>query len=93
MGLNKGKGNMYPFIDYTWNAVKGECPHGCSYCYMRRFGKQSPLHLDEKELRTDLGSGNVIFVGSSCDMFADGIPIAWTHRVLEYTRKFDNTYL
>jgi hypothetical protein len=60
---------------------------------MKRFGKQSPLHFDEKELRTDLGSGNVIFVGSSCDMFADAIPIAWTHRVLEYTRKFDNTYL
>jgi DNA repair photolyase len=93
MGLNKAKGNMYPFVTHTWNAIKGECPHGCSYCYMRRFGKQSPIHLDEKELKTDLGSGNFIFVGSSCDMFADDVPIAWTHRVLEHTRKFDSTYL
>jgi DNA repair photolyase len=93
MGLNKAKGNMYEFVTHTWNVVKGECPHGCSYCYMKRRGKQSPLHLDEKELKTDLGSDNVIFVGSSCDMFADYIPWSWTERIIEYARTFDNEYL
>ena len=52
MPLNKSIGNMYNFITHTWNTIKGECPHGCSYCYMKRWGKQPPLHFDEKELDT-----------------------------------------
>ena len=55
MPLNKSTGNMYEFITLTWNTIKGECPHGCSYCYMKRWGKQPPLHFDEKELKTKLG--------------------------------------
>jgi len=84
---------MYPWIDFTWNTVKGECPHGCSYCYMHRWGKQKPVRFDEKELKTDLGSGNFIFVGSSCDMFANDIPEDWIIRTLEHCEKFDNKYL
>ena len=70
--LNKSKGHMYPFVTHTWNVIKGKCPHDCLYCYMKRF-KQVPLHFDEKELKTDLGEGNFIFVGSSCDIWAWGI--------------------
>ena len=77
MPLNKSTGNMYSFITHTWNTIKGECPHGCSYCYMKRWGKQPLLHFDEKEFKTDLGTGNFIFVGSSCDMFADNVPNDW----------------
>ena len=62
-------------------------------CYMKRWGKQKPVRFDEKELKTDLGSGNFIFVGSSCDMFAEDIPKRWIYQTLEYCRKFDNTYL
>ena len=54
MPLNKSTGNMYDFITHTWNTIKGECPHGCSYCYMKRWGKQPSLHFDEKELMRDL---------------------------------------
>ena len=61
MPLNKSTGNMYEFITHTWNTIKGECPHGCSYCYMKRWGKQPPVHFDEKELKTDLGKNNFIF--------------------------------
>jgi DNA repair photolyase len=93
MSLNKSVGNMYPWITHTWNTIKGECPHGCTYCYMHRWGKQKPVHFDEKELKTDLGSGNFIFVGSSCDMFASSIPYSWTLKTLEHCRKFDNKYL
>ena len=93
MALNKSKGNMYEFVTHTWNAVKGACPHDCSYCYMKRWGKLKPVRLDEKELKTDLGSGNTIFVGSSCDMFAADIPAEWIQRVIDYCEKFDNTYL
>ena len=93
MGLNVSKGNMYEWIDYTWNTVKGECPHGCSYCYVKRWGKQPKLHFDESELKTDLGSDNFIFVGSSCDLFAEDIPFEWIYNTIEYCNKFDNNYL
>ena len=85
MGLNKSKGNMYPWVTHTWNVIKGKCPHDCSYCYMKRY-PQPKLHFDEKELKTDLGSGNFIFVGSSCDMWADEIIEEWIELVLEHCR-------
>ena len=93
MPLNKSTGNMYDFITHTWNTIKGECPHGCSYCYMKRWGKQPPLHFDEKELKTDLGKGNVIFVGSSCDMFAENIPFDYVYKTMEHCKKYpENEY-
>lgn len=76
MSLNKQKGNMYPFVTHTWNVVKGKCPHDCSYCYMKIY-RQLELHFDEAEFKTDLGEGNFIFVGSSCDMWAKNIPEEW----------------
>jgi len=91
--LNKQKGNMYGFVTHTWNAVKGKCPHDCSYCYMKVF-PQGKLHFDEKELKTNLGEGNFIFVGSSCDMWAKKIPLEWIVEILEHCRKHPkNTYL
>jgi len=93
MSLNISKGNMYPFITHTWNTVKGKCPHGCSYCYMRRFGEQKPIRFDKSELKTDLGEGNFIFVGSSCDMWAVGVPETHILDTLNYCSKFDNRYL
>jgi len=92
MGLNKAKGNMYEFITHTWNTIKGKCYHDCSYCYMKRFGKQNPVRFDKKELKTDLGSGNYIFVGSSCDMWAEDIPDAWIDDTLEHCTAFANKY-
>jgi len=93
MGLNESKGNMYEWVTHTWNAIKGACPHDCSYCYMKRWGKLNPPRLDEKELKTNLGSGNTIFVGSSFDMFTKDIPYEWVIKMLDHCSKFDNTYL
>jgi DNA repair photolyase len=93
MKLNEAKGNMYDFITHTGNAIKGECPHGCSYCYMKRWGKQSPVHLDEKELKIPMTLDNYIFVGSSCDMFADNIPSEWILKTLEHCCNYRNQYL
>ena len=92
MALNKSTGNMYEFITHTWNTIKGECYHDCRYCYMKRWGKLKPVHFDEKELKTELGSGNFIFVGSSCDMFAENIPDEWINKTLDHCSKFDNKY-
>jgi DNA repair photolyase len=94
MGLNKSKGNMYEFVTHTWNTIKGLCPHGCTYCYMKNWGKQRPVRFDEDELRTNLGSGNFIFVGSSCDVFANKIPERWIIDTMSHCRKFvNNRYL
>lgn len=93
MTINQTKGNMYEFVTHTWNAIKGACLHDCTYCYMKRWGKLNPVRLDEKELKCSLGKDNFIFVGSSCDMFADDIPAEWILKTLEHCRKFDNKYL
>jgi len=93
MGINKSTGNMYEFVTHTWNTVKGKCPHGCTYCYMKNWGEQKPIRFDEKELKTDIGNGNFIFVGSSNDMWAEDIPEEWILKTLLHCEKFDNKYL
>lgn len=92
MSLNKSKGNMYPWVDFTWNPIRGKCPHGCVYCFMkdRNVG---PLRLDEKALEDNLGTGRTIFVGSSTDMWAEKVPVDWELRVLEKCSLHDNTYI
>lgn len=93
MALNKSKGNMYEFVTHTFNVIKGECFHDCKYCYMKRWGKLNPVRFDSSELKTDLGSGNFIFVGSSTDMFAENIPSEWIQKVIDYCNGFNNRYV
>jgi hypothetical protein len=94
MPLKKATGNMYSWITHTWNPVRGECPFQCSYCYVKRGGKQNPLHLDEKDLRTNLGASNFVFVCSGCDLFHPDIPRKWIERIISYTSLFfQNKYL
>ena len=62
MGLNLSKGDMYKFVNYTWNPIKGKCLHDCSYCYMKQINPNAnPPRLAEYELNTDLGCGRGIF--------------------------------
>ena len=92
--LNKQRGNMYPWVTHTWNPIRGRCPHGCKYCYMKRYwNRLGNPYLDEKSLKDKLGEGNIIFVGSSIDMWADEIPDEWILRVLQHCLKYPNTYL
>jgi hypothetical protein len=93
MGLNVSKGDMYPWVTHTWNAIKGKCPHDCTYCYMKRWGNLSETHFDRKELKIDLGEDNFIFVGSSCDMFAESIPNDWIVNTLNKCNGYKNKYL
>ena len=96
--MNKSTGNMFDWIDFTFNIIRGECPHKCSYCDIKKISekygkKQSKMHLVEKEFTTNLGENNTIFVGSSFDMFAHQVPDGWIKEVLEHCRKYNNTYL
>lgn len=91
--LNKQKGNMYGFVTHTWNPIKGKCFHECSYCYMKKWGEQKPIRLVDKELKIDLGIDNFIFVGSSCDLFAQDVPKEWIDKTISHCIKYDNQYL
>lgn len=86
-------GDMYDFIDDTWNTIKGRCPFDCPYCYMKKWGEQKPIRFDASELDTDLGQGKFIFVGSSCDMWADAIPDQWIRTTLLACGVYENKYL
>jgi protein gp37 len=94
MPLKKSTGNMYSWVTHTWNPVKGECPYGCRYCYVDRWGKQPKLHLDEQEMKINLGMHNTIFVCSGCDLFHPDSPDGWIIDIIRKTMGFwDNTYL
>ena len=86
--------NMYEFVDERWNPVRGKFVFDCSYCYTKQWGRSFPLHLDEKVLNKNLGSGKMIFICSGCDLFAPDVPEEWIERVVKHTRKYpDNKYL
>jgi DNA repair photolyase len=59
MSVKKAVGNMYPWVSHTHNHLRGECPHGCRYCYVQTMARRfrsghyyaEPLRLAEKELR------------------------------------------
>ena len=91
--LKKQKGNMYEFVTHMWGPIRGKCSHDCSYCYMKKWGEQPPLHIDEKDLETNLEEGNFIFVCHTCDMFAEDVPEIWIRQVLNRTRRYNNKYL
>ena len=91
--LNKQSGNMYGFVTHTWNPIKGKCPHECIYCYMKRY-PQGDLRLDEKCFKDNLGTNNIIFVGSSTDMFAEDVPWVWIKETIAHCNTSpNNTYL
>jgi len=99
MALNKTKGNMYGFITHTWNPLKGKCFYDCSYCYIKKMmqkfnNPQKPPQLYKSELKTNLGTGNFIFVGSGIDMFAPDIHDDDITQVFNHCRSYpDNLYL
>ena len=93
MSLNTSKGNMYGFVTHTWNTIKGKCVHDCDYCYMKRW-RLNDVRFDEKELKTNLGEDNTIFVGSSNDIFSDAIEPEWIYKTINHCFKYPkNTYL
>lgn len=101
MPLNKSKGNMYPWITHTWNPLGGECPHKCSYCSTNKLMRYPPVktkytgepRLIERELKTNLGEGNFIFVCAQNDLFAEEISYSSIRDIIDYCKKFDNKYL
>jgi len=98
MPLHKIHRNMYPYITHTWNPIKGECSHDCSYCYVKKMmqqfkQKQKLPKFYESELKVNLGTGKIIFVGSNIDIFSELIPFIWIINTLDHCKKYpDNLY-
>ena len=93
--LNESRGNMYEWVTHTWNSIKGKCSHNCSYCFMKKMlhGRIQPdLRIDEPEFKTDLGTNNIIFVGSSTDDWAKDVPSDWIMRMLDHCAKFSESH-
>lgn len=94
MPLKMSKGNMYEFVNATWNTVAGACKFSCNYCYMKKWKITSEPHFNENELKCDLGENNFIFVSSGIDLWHSDFPIEWIEKTLTHCRKFkENTYL
>ena len=96
--MNKQKGDMYDFVKYTTNPIKGPCEHDCIYCYMRRVnafnGSNERLHLDLNELYANHGSGNSFMMGSNTDTHAASVPTGWIKCMYDKCLMHeDNTYL
>jgi len=61
---------------------------------MKRWGHLKDVRFDHNERKMDLGEGNFIFVGSSCDMFAENVHPEWIIKTLQHCEKYDkNGYL
>ena len=96
--MNRQKGDMYDFVKYTSNPIKGPCEHDCIYCYMRRVnafnGSNERLHLDLNELYANHGSGNSFMMGSNTDTHAASVPTGWIKCMYDKCLMHeDNTYL
>jgi hypothetical protein len=90
--LNPQRGDMFRWVDYTWNPVSGRCPFACRYCYMRAFWpRMGDPHLRRQCLEGRMPPGATIFVGSSIDMWAPNIPDTWIMAMLAYCRRFPET--
>ena len=86
------------WCDYTWNPIVG-CRNGCWYCYAKRMNDRFkwikdwrypeffPERLKEPER---LKKPSVIFVGSMCDIFSDGVCGHWVERIIEVCNKPEN---
>lgn len=91
---------MYNFRNeiYTYNPIKGDCRHQCSYCYMKpirwRYHQNPTLRLDQKELNTKMGKNRFVFLGSSTDMFAADVPSEWIVAVMDHLYDYpENEYM
>jgi DNA repair photolyase len=99
--LNKQTGNMYLFADWTWNPIRGRCPFGCKYCFMKRIwhlmevqGASLDMRLEREVLMDDLTDKGVIFVGSSTDMWHNLVRWEGIEAVLTACRsRPENVYL
>ncbi|MEB3816914.1 MAG: phage Gp37/Gp68 family protein [Desulfurococcales archaeon] len=100
--LNTERGRrMFTIVSETWNPVTG-CLHDCVYCWARRLALTKLKHaqryrdgfkprFNPEEFKRRF-KGGVVFVSDMGDLWGDWVPDAWIRRVLNYIRRFPNTW-
>jgi len=85
------------WVTHTHSHLGGECPHGCSYCYVKAMSKRFPnmkkmysgeLRLIEGSLDVDYGNGNSIFIDHLNDLFAHDVPYDFIFKILNHCRDY-----
>lgn len=94
MPLNKSKGNMYPWVDYTLTIYR-RCDHNCIYCYRKAIqGYEKWSEVAEQDFKLNLSNKGTIFVANTGDLFGAWVDPDIIRRVLQLCRKYPgNTYL
>jgi len=84
----------------TFNPLNGSCSHKCPYCSTNKFFYPEQikcytgeLRLNENAMKKPLGKNNNIFVVAQNDLFAENVPTNFISEIINYCKKFDNTYL
>jgi DNA repair photolyase len=92
---------MFNIITKTWNPVTG-CYHSCIYCWARKLALRKLRNaeryrngfipkLNQGEFN-DRFDGGIVFVSDMGDLLGDFIPRKWIESVINYVKKFLNTY-
>lgn len=91
--MNKANGEMYNWIDYTWNLLTG-CDHECEYCYMKSmpFSNMTP-RKSKTEFSVKPPAASRFFIGSSGDMFCKSMKDDWIHEALSLCNDMFSTYV
>ncbi len=97
MALNKSTGNMYEWVNATWNPINGTCEHDCEYCYVKR-GRFGGWKHDVKimnALKDKLDSKvRTIFVCTQTDLWGEWVDEKLINMVLKRCKDNPlNTYL
>ena len=100
--LNTKNGSrMFNIISRTWNPVTG-CEHFCIYCWARRLALTKLRNTERYKNGfrprinpsefTKKFNGGVVFVSDMGDLFGDFIYSEWILKVIDYIKKFPDTY-
>lgn len=94
MPLNKQKGNMYPWVDYTLTIYR-RCKHDCIYCYRKAIPNYEKLPaIAEEDFKLNLNNKGIIFTANTGDLFGHWVPEIQVYRILDFLKKFTgNVYL
>ena len=82
------------WTDYTWNPIKGLCPHDCWYCYARkvyeRFGWDTEMRFElhdpkaiDKLHRQNIPDGSKVFICSTFELFHPEVPKTWRKDIFD----------
>jgi len=92
---------MFDCVTSTYNPLGGECPHDCTYCWVKILKRRypnlqkkysGPPRLIPKELKRQFKPDEFVFVQDMSDLFADNVPSECIQTILDYIRKFPNTW-